>query len=158
MEKEFKELIEESKRSLKKAEEKIDELSEDFTEEASEFWDDLKKHFAVVNDKMKSAYDNFEADAELQGHLGMMEAREKLEQVKESAEKFAFQASKKTQEELDIAALKASLAKMESEDLWEEKSKELSHLYATSKVEAEKVAKKAGREINDIFVKLTEIV
>ena len=158
MEKEFKELIEESKRSLEKAEKKIDELSEDFTEEASEFWDDLKKHFAVVNDKMKSAYDNFEADAELQGHLGMMEAREKLEQVKESAEKFAFQASKKTQEELDIAALKASLAKMESEDLWEEKSKELSHLYATSKVEAEKVAKKAGREINDIFVKLTEIV
>lgn len=158
MEKEFKELIEESKRSLKKAEEKIDELSEDFTEEASEFWDDLKKHFAVVNEKMKGAYDNFEADAELQGHLGMMEAREKLEQVKESAEKFAFQASKKTQEELDIAALKASLAKMESEDLWEEKSKELSHLYATSKVEAEKVAKKAGREINDIFVKLTEIV
>ncbi len=158
MEKELKELIEESKRSLEKAEEKIDELSEDFTEEASEFWDDLKKHFAVVNNKMKNAYDNFEAEAELQGHLGMMEAREKLEQVKESAEKFAFQASKKTQEELDITTLKASLAKMEGEDLWEEKSKEFSHLYGTSKVEVEKLSKKAGKEINDIFLKLTEIV
>ena len=158
MEKEFKKIIEDSKRSLEDAQDKIEDLNEDFTEEAKEFWGDLKKNFAVVNDKLKVAYADFEEKAELKGHLGMMEAREKLEEVKESAEKFAFQVSKKTQEELDIAALKASLAKMDSEDLLEEKSKELSHLYATSKIEAEKVTKKAGQEINDLFLKLTEIV
>ncbi|MCK5535709.1 MAG: hypothetical protein KAI79_02725 [Bacteroidales bacterium] len=158
MEKEFKKIINDSKRSLEDAQDKIEDLSEDFTEEAKEFWGDLKKNFSVVNDKLKVAYNDFEEKAELKGHLGMMEAREKLEEVKESAEKFAFQVSKKTQEELDVAALKASLGKMESEDLLEEKSKELSHLYATSKIEAEKVAKKAGQEINDLFLKLTEIV
>jgi len=158
MEKEFKKIIDESKKSLEDAQDKIEDLSEDFTDEAKEFWSDLKKNFAVVNDKLKVAYTDFEEKAELKGHLGMLEAREKIEEVKESAEKFAFQVSKKTQEELDIAALKASLAKMESEDLMEEKSKEVSHLYATSKIEAEKLTKKAAKEINDIFLKLTEIV
>ena len=158
MEKEFKEIIEESKRSLEKAEKKIEELSEDFTEEAGEFWVDLKKRFAGVNDKLKDAYDDFDEKAELKGHLGMMEARDKLEQVKESAEEFTQKVSSKAQVELDVAALKAHLAKMESEDLWEEKQKEISLMYDDSKVEVEKLAKKAGKEINEIFLRLTDIV
>jgi len=158
MEKEFKEIIEESKKSIKKAEKRIEELSEDFTEEAAEFWVDLKKRFAGVNDKLKVAYDDFEEKAELKGHLGMIEARAKLEQVKDSAEEFTQKVSAKAQVELDIAALKAHLAKMESEDLWEKQQKELSHMYDNSKVEVEKLAKKAGKEINEIFLKLTEIV
>ena len=158
MEKELKDIIEQSKKSLEKAEMKIEELSEDFTEEAGEFWIDLKKRFAGVNDKLKDAYTDFENKAELKGHLGMMEARDKLEQVKESAEEFTQKVSAQAQVELDIAALKAHLAKMESEDLWEEKQKEFSVLYNDSKIEAEKLAKKAGKEINEIFLKLTEIV
>ena len=158
MEKEFKEIIEESKKSLEKAEKKIEALSEGFTEEAGEFWVDLKKRFAGVNDKLKDAYTDFEEKAELKGHLGMMEERDKLEQVKESAEEFTQKVSTKAQVELDIAALKAHLAKMESEDLWEEKQKEFSVLYQDSKVEAGELAKKAGKEINEIFLKLTEIV
>ncbi len=158
MEKEFKEIIEESKKSIKEAEKKIEDLSEDFTEDVEEFWVDLKKHFAKVNDKLKDAYTDFEEEAELKGHLGMMEARDKLEQVKESAEEFTQKVSSKAQVELDVAALKAHLAKMESEDLWEEKQKEISVMYDDSKVEVEKLAKKAGREINEIFLKLTDIV
>jgi len=158
MEKEFKRIIEESKRSLEKAEEKIEALSEDFTEEAGEFWVDLKKRFAGVNDKLKDAYDDFEEKAELKGHLGMMEARDRLEQVKESAEEFTQKVSANAQVELDIVALKAHLAKMESEDLWDEKQKELSAMYEDSKVEVEKLAKKAGKEINEIFLRLTDIV
>ncbi len=158
MEKEFEEIIEESKKSLEKAEKKIEDLSEDFTEEAGEFWIDLKKRFSGVNDKLKDAYTDFEGEAELKGHLGMMEARDKLEQVQESAEAFSQRVSGKAQVELDIVALKAHLAKMESEDLWEEKQKEFSILYDDSKIEAEKLAKKAGKEINEIFLKLTDIV
>lgn len=158
MEKELKEIIKESKRSLENAESKIEELSEDFTEEAEEFWMELKKRFAAVNDKLKIAYDDFESKAELKGHLGMMEARDTLEQFKKSAEEFTQKASGKAQVELDIAALKAHLAKMESEDLWEEKQKELSVMYDDSKAEVEKLSKRAGKEINEIFLKLTEIV
>ncbi len=158
MEKEFKEIIEQSKISLEKAEKKIESLSEEFSEEAGEFWVDLKKHFSKVNNKLKDAYGDFEEKAELKGHLGMMEARDTLEQVKESAEEFTQKVSGKAQTELDIASLKAHLAKMESEDIWKEKEKELSAMYGDSKEEVEKLAKKAGKEINEIFLKLTDIV
>ncbi len=158
MEKEFKKIIEEAKESLEKAEEKIEDLSDDFTEDVSEFWGDLKKRFAQVNGKLKDAYNEFEGESELQAHLSMMEARDRLEKVKQSAENFAIAASKKTKEEMSIAPLKAHLAKMEAEDTWEDTKKELSHTYGESKVEVEKLAKKAGKEINEIFVKLTEMV
>ena len=159
MEKELKNIIKESKKSLKTAEKKIDELSVDFSEEVSEFWSDLKGHFSKVNEKLKQAYDNFDnGESKLDAHLSMMEARDKLEKVKKSAEEFVMTASKKTQEEYSMASLKAHLAKMEAEDKWEETRKELSHTYAQSKVDVENLAKKAGKEINDIFVKLTEMV
>jgi F0F1-type ATP synthase membrane subunit b/b' len=61
-------------------------------------------------------------------------------------------------EEYDLAALKAHLAKMETEDKWEEAQKELYHLYGESKVEIEKLSKKVGEELNDIMLKLTQVV
>ncbi len=158
MKKELKEIIEESKKSLEKAEEKIEGLSEDLTDDAKAFWGDLKERFTQVNEKLKDAYHEFDDESELQANLSMMEAREKLEKVKHTAENFAMKASNKTKDTLDIAALKAHLAKMETEDKWEETKKELSHKYAQSKVDVERLAKKAGQEINDIFLKLTEIV
>lgn len=158
MDKEFKEIIAKSKESLEKAEEKIEVLSDDFTEDVSEFWGELKDRFAKVGDKLKDAYREFEDESELQAALSMMEARDRLEKVKESAENFALHTSKKTKDEFSMAALKAHLAKMDAEDTWEKTQKELSHKYAQSKVEVEKMAKKAGEEINEIFAKLTQLV
>jgi len=158
MEKEFKEIIETSKKSLEKVEKTFEELSDDFSEEAQEMWGELKNRFTKVNDKLKDAYKEFEDESELQAHLSMMEARDTLEKVKQSAQNFAITASKKTEEELSMATLKAHLAKMDAEDKWEETKKELSHTYGESKGEVEKLAIKAGKEINEIFVKLTEMV
>jgi len=159
MEKEFKELIERSKKSLENVEKKIEDLSEDFTEDVSEFWGDLKGHFAKINNKLKDAYEEFDSDeTELQAHLSMMEARDKLEKVRKVAHDFTVTASNKTKEEYDMATLKAHLAKMEAEDMWEESKKEISHQYAESKVDVENLSKKAVHEINEVFEKLTRLV
>ena len=158
MEKELKKLVEESKEALEKAEEKIEALSKEFPEDAAEFWVDLKKYLSDIQEKLTETYMELEGDAELKANLGMMEAREKLATIQDTLDTFLYQVSKNTSAELDIAALKAHLAKKESEDLWEEKQKELSHLYAKSKVEVENLAKKAGKEFNEIFLKLTDIV
>ena len=158
MEYEFKKIIEQAKESLEKAEDKIEDMSKEFSEDLNEFWGDLKKRFAQVNHKLKDAYNEFEGESTLQAHLSMMEARDKVEILKKSAENFAITASKKTKEEFSMATLKAHLAKMEAEDTWEVSKKQLSHTYGQSKVEVEKLAKKAGKEINEIFVKLTEMV
>jgi hypothetical protein len=158
MEKEFKESIEEAKRSLEKIEKSLEKRSENFTEEMSEFWVDLKKHLSGVEGKLKDAYNSFEDQAELKGHLGIMEARDRMEKLKEATDEFTYKVSTNAQEELDIATLKAHLAKMESEDIWAEKQKELLRIYGDSKVEAEKLAKEAAKELNNIVFKLTEMI
>ena len=158
MEKEYKELIEATRESVKKSEEKIEALNKDFTEDASEFWNELKQRIIKIKDKLEDAEHEFNDEAELQTHLSIMEARDRLEVIRDSAENFMFQISKKTEKELDISELKAHLVKMEAEDKWEETKKELSHQYAVSKADVELLAKKAGKEINEILLKLTEIV
>ena len=158
MEKEFKEIIEDSKRSLKKIEHQIEERSEDFTDEVKEFWDDLKKSLSNVEEKLDDAYDEFEDNIKLKGHLGMMEAREQIEQLEDVTFEFTSKIASDAQEELDIVKLRAHLLKMESDDLMEEKQKELSAVYERSKEEAEEMSIKAAKEFNQIVLKLTEIV
>jgi hypothetical protein len=87
-----------------------------------------------------------------------MEAREKMDTLKDELDTFVNRVAHKSGTELDTIALKAHLAKMDAQDALEEKEKAFSHLYAQSRVEAEKVAQKALHEINEIFVKLTEVV
>lgn len=158
MEKEFKEIIEESKKSFKKIEENIEDRSQNFTDDINEFWVDLKKHLSSVEGKLKDAYNHFEDEAELKGHLGVMEARDRMEKLQEVTHEFTSKISTNVQEELDVVALKAHLAKMDSEDLWSQKQKELLDIYGDSKAEAEKVARQAAKELNNIVIKLTEIV
>lgn len=157
MKKEFKELITESKRSLEKAEEKIESLSEDLSEEASEFWSDLKTRLSSVKSKLKDSYGHFEDEAELKAHLSIMNARDQIENLKEGVDEFTHKVSNNLQKELNTASLRAHLAKMESEDLWTEKEKNFTHMYNKSKIEVEKLAKRSLEEINQVFVKLTEI-
>jgi len=158
MEKMYKELIEKAEKNVEALEEKVEDLSEDFTEEGGELWDDLKKRLKRIENKLKDAYAQFEGETELKAHLSMMEARDVLEDIRDSAESFLYTVSKNTAQEFDMAEIKAHLAKMDTEDTLEEKQKELSHLYATSKVDVERLSKKAGEEINDIIVKLTQVV
>ena len=158
MEKEFKKIIGETKKSLEKIENKLEAKSDDFTEEVSEFWSDLKKHLSSLEEKLKDTYDHFEEQAEHKGHLGIIEARDRVEKIKETTREFIHKISNNAQEELDITALRMHLAKMESEDFWEERQKELFHIYNDSKAEAEKVAIKAAKELNNIILKLTEMI
>lgn len=158
MEKEFKEIIDDSKKSLEKIEKNIEEMSHGLKEEADEFWIELKSRLSNIETKLDDTMDNVEDQIELKGHLGMMEARERFEKLKELADEFAHIVSVNVQEDIDVAALRAHLLKMEGEDLWHEKQKELSLLYENSKDEVEKLTIKAAKELNHIFLKLTEIV
>jgi hypothetical protein len=158
MEKEFKKIIEESKKSLEKIEKKIEAKSDDFTEEVTSLWSDLKKHLSGLEEKLIETYDYFEDQAELKGHLGIMEARDRIEKLQETTREFTDKISNNAQEELDTVALRVHLAKMDSEDYWEEKQKELLHSYNDAKDEAEKAAIKAAKELNTIILKLTEMI
>ena len=97
----------------------------------------LKKNLSNVEEKLDDAYDEFEDQLKLKGHLSMMEARERIEKLEDVAYEFTTKVASNAQEELDIVKLRAHLLKMESDDLMEEKQKELSAVYERSKEEAE---------------------
>jgi gas vesicle protein len=157
MENEFKKIISDSKLSIKKIEKNIEGISKDFTKDVNDFWLDLKKHLSETEEKLDNAYDDLEDEIKLKAHLGMIEAGDKIKKIEDVAYEFISSVSTNTHEELDIAKLKAHLLKMESKDLWKEKEKELLALYENSKEESEKLAIKAAKELNHIFLKLTEI-
>lgn len=158
MEKELNELITQSKRSIKKIEKRVEDLSEDFTEEVKDFWEDLKRHLTKVEEKLDDAYDEFEDQMKLKGHLGMMEARERIEKIEAITAEFTSKIASDAQEELDVMKLKAHLLKMEGDDFMEEKQKELTAAYDRSKDEAEVLSIKAAKEFNQIVLKLTEMI
>ena len=158
MKKELKEVINQSKKSLKKLEGKIEDISEDLTEEVSDFWSDLKKQLSKIEEKLDDAYDDFEDQVKLKSHQGMMEAKERIKHLEDIVHEFTIKVSAGAQEELDIVKLRAHLLKMEGDDMWQEKQKEISSLYENSKDEAEKILIKAGKEFNQIVLKLTEII
>ncbi len=156
MKKELKELSKKSKLAVEDVEEKFDNITDSLADEAKELWSDLKKNFEDVKQKL-SEVDFDEHTDKLKANLDVIEARQKLENVKESAEVFTKNVTAKTEEDLDVVSLRAHLAKMEAEDLWEEKRKKLSYDFQEKEHELQKMAKEAGEEIKDYFEKLSSL-
>ena len=167
LEKELNKFIKNSKKSLEKVEENVESFRESMSEDISDFWGNLKNEFGQINTKLSDAGQKL-SDAgqkvsdtsqklQLQGTLGLMEARDHLEKIKGTSEEFIKKVTTNTTQELDIARLQAHLAQMDAADLWKEKESKMTSLYNDSKEEFEKLAKKAGEEINNILVKLTDI-
>lgn len=156
-EKELNEFINKSKESLEKVEKHVESYRASMNEDISGFWGNLKHEFGQINTKLSDASRKLQDEAKLQGKLGVMEAREHLETIKDTSEEFIQKVSTNTTQELDIAKLQAHLGRMEASDLWKEKEKQMRSLYSESKEEFENVAKKAGEEINAILLKLTDI-
>ncbi|HEO97944.1 MAG: hypothetical protein JW682_06790 [Campylobacterales bacterium] len=157
MEKELNEYIKKSKESLEKVEKNVESLRESMGHEMSEFWEKLKGEFGQINKTLSGASEKLQSDAKLQGKLGVMKAREHLEKIKDTSEEFIKKVTDKTAQELDIAKLHAHLAKMDAADQWKGKESQMTSLYQDSKEEFEKLAKKAGEEINEILLKLSDI-
>ncbi|MGC9351920.1 MAG: hypothetical protein ACP5D3_08015 [Sulfurovum sp.] len=156
-EKELNELIKTSKESLGKVEKSVESFRGSMSEEISGFWGNLKNEFGQIDTKLSDAGRKLQDEAKLQGKLGVMEAKEHLETIKGTSEEFIQKVTTNTTQELDIAKLQAHLGRMEAADLWKEKEQQMRSLYSESKDDFEKLAKKAGEEINAILLKLTDI-
>ncbi len=158
MEENLKALLEKSKETLENIETKILDYTDELGDDAQGYWDDLKNYLAKVGERLESSYEAYEQKAELKSKLMLMEARDRMEAIRSDVEKVLHKVERKGEQELDLLALKAHLAKLEAQEVWDEKEKEFEHLYAKSKLEAEKLSQKALHELNEIYLKLSEIV
>lgn len=150
MEKEFNELLKSSKKVIGDVEKKVEGVSADLSDDASELWADMKKSFAKIKDEL------LDDDNKEKAQEKVLEAKEKLNHMKESVTTFATSLKDEHQGDLDTAALRAHLAKMDAEDFVEESKKKISREVQESSHSLEKLALDASAEIKDFFSSLSD--
>ncbi|CAA6825921.1 MAG: Unknown protein [uncultured Sulfurovum sp.] len=159
MEKDYKEAIEKSTEAMNVLESKVESIANDFNKTSTDLWDSFKINFTDMNEKLKTASENFSKIGEettLQAHLGAMEARDKMENMKEDIEDFTQKVAQNAQVTMDEATLQMHLGKKEAEDFWEKKAPFIKEDFQESKESVEKLALEAIDEIGSFFSKLTK--
>jgi len=150
MGKEFNELLKSSKKVIGDVEKKVEDVSGDFAEDVGELWKDMKKGFTNISNELLGD-DNKEKAQEK-----VLEAKEKLNYMKDSVTEFATNLKSEHQGDLDTAALRAHLAKMDAEDFVEENRKKVSREVQESSQTLEQMALDASKEIKDFFSSLSD--
>lgn len=149
---EIKEIVEKSKKVLEELEERVEDATEGMSEEAKETWSEIRSNFTAIGEKLKNALNMEEKKEDLASKLEVIEAKEKLVKIKEGAEAFTDKVAQKTEEEIDMAALRAHLAKEEAEELWEEKPARLHAIHFPDIFDNLPVTVGAGCGEGDYFV------
>jgi methyl-accepting chemotaxis protein len=159
MEKDFKQAIEQSTKAMKELEAKVEDIAGELSESASKLWSDFRANFADMDSKLNKASEDFSKagdETTLQAHLGAMEAREKMESMKDDVSDFTLKVAESAETAFDTATLRAHLGKMDAEDFWESKGKGITEEFSASKENVEKLAVEAIDEITNFFGKLVE--
>jgi len=107
-----------------------------------------------IREQLDTAADKAEVGAEeaqLQAHLGLMEAKDRIEATRPVVEEYLKEAAEKSKTVMDEAELKAKLAAMEAEDFWERRGKDMSEEFKES---AEKMASIAQEAATDLQSRL----
>ena len=160
MDKEFKEIAQKSQEVLKEATDKAEDFVKDFSEDARSLWGELKDKMVDVQKSLENVISKTETktdEAVVDVELGMMEAKDKVSKIEKSLDAFVQKHKSSNAETIDIAKLRAHLAKMDIEDSWEETSKKIRHELAEKKVETKLLAKEAADEVRQLSDKIKNL-
>jgi len=159
MDKNIREAIERSLGELKnmqgKVEEFIDELPDDTQEIKRTTKGILDQLGGVLSNAVEQAGNHAE-EAQLQAHLGIMEAKDKLDASKGVIDDVVAKSVEESEKILDEVELKKHLAMMEAKDFWEERGSKLAEEFQASTSTMQDVATKAATELSDVFSKWNE--
>ena len=113
--------LEEIKTGLTRLSEGLEAKMQAFESESQTALQNLNKALKKIGDRVGGALQQDLDEAELQAHLGAMEARQDWDELKTKVEKAIHELSKSTQGQLDAAELQAHLGYMEAVDRFAEK-------------------------------------
>lgn len=137
----------------------IDDVFEDLLDDLPETARDIQTRSRVTLKNVKKRLGQSLKDADvladetqLQAHLGLMEARDRIEASKPVMEDLVAKASDRSKQLIDEAELKTHLARMEAEDYWESSGKDMAKKYADS---GEKMLESAADSIDELQNRLT---
>jgi len=138
-----------------KVENFIDELPDDTLEVKKTTKSVLDQLSGVLNNVAEQAGDKAE-EAQLQAHLGVMEAKDKLDATKEVIDEVLGNSAKASEKFLDEAELKRHLTMMEAKEFWEERGSKLAEEFQASASSMQDIAAKAADEFNGVLKEWNE--
>jgi len=160
MESKIKEAIDKSLKQLESIQEKVDEFIDDIPDDTHEIKATAKRTLGQVNELLnkavKQAGESAE-EAQLQAHLGVMEAQEKLKASKVVVDDYMARSGDESKKLLDEMQLKQHLAMMEARDFWEERGSKMADEFKESAASFQSVAEKAVVDLQGVFSQFNEI-
>lgn len=161
MEDKIKNVIKRSLKELDDLEDKLEDWVDDLPDDTDEIRAGMKKAMKSMHTKLTESVGHggkLSDEAELQAHLGLMEARDKLDTSKDVVDNYLESAAEKSKTLMGEVELKSKLAKMEAEDFWEERGPQLKEDFKQSSESMLKVAESAADEIQKTLGKWNEII
>ena len=110
----------------------------------------LEQLNAVLNKAVEQAGDKAE-EAQLQAHLGIMEAKDRLDASKIVLDDVLGKSAEASEKFLDEAELKKHLAMMEAKEFWEERGSKLAEEFQASASTMQEAAEKAASEFSGVL-------
>jgi len=119
-----------------------------------------KKTLAQVNTLLNKAVEQAGVQAEeaqLQAHLGVKEAQEKLDASRLVVDDYLSRTGENSKRLLDEAQLKQQLAMMEARDFWEERGSKMAEEFKESAASFQTVAEQAVNDLQSVFSQFNDI-
>jgi len=161
MEDKLKNIIKQSMSELEKLEDKFEDWVDDLPEDTDEVRSAMKKVMKTVNGKLSESIGHggkLSEEAELQAHLGLMEARDKLDTSKDVFDNYLESATEKSKTLMGEVELKAKLAAMEAEDFWEERGPGIKEEFKKSSETMTELAQTTASEIQKQVSRWNELL
>lgn len=160
MESKIKEAIDKSLEQLEAIQGKVDEFIDDIPDDTHEIKATAQKTLKQINELLNKAVaqagDQAE-EAQLQAHLGVMEAQEKLEASKVVVDDYLSRTGEESKRLLDEVQLKQNLAMMEARDFWEQRGSKMAEEFKESAAGMQSVAEKAVEDMQGMFKQFNDI-
>lgn len=159
MDKNIRDAIDLSLKELKNMQDKVgdflDSLPDDTDEIKATSKNALGQIKSLLNNAVEKAGDKTE-EAQLQAHLGVMEAKDKLEASRAVFDDFLATTGEESRKLMDEVQLKKHLAAMEARDFWEERGSKLTEEFQASTETMKNFAQKAIGDMHSAFSKWNE--
>ncbi len=112
--------------------------------------DTLSKIRTKLDESMRQAGEEAQ-EAQLQAHLGLMEAQDRLEASRKLVDGYLEQWKDRSKTTMDEAQVKAHLATMEAQDFWERRGQHLAAEFRQSGKSMQSLAAMAASELQEQF-------
>ncbi len=161
MDDKIKSAIKSSLKELDKLEDVLEDWVDDLPDDTDELRAAMKSAMKKMHAKLSDSIGHggkLSDEAELQAHLGLMEARDKMDASKEVVDNYLESAAEQSKTLMGQAELKAKLAQMEAEDFWQERGPKLQEEFKQSGETMLKLAETTADEIQKQLGKWNELL